>query len=354
MGKFLSKVYRGLEAYTPGEQPKDKKYVKLNTNESPFPPSPLVWKALRECSGDLNLYPDPTYASLRATFAAYHGVEPDCVTVGSGSDELLDWIFRAFFQDRGVVFPDVTYGFYKVWADLYGIEYRTIPLKDDFTVDPDDYIPKENGENPAVVIANPNAPTGVFLPVEQIARIADADPSRPVVVDEAYADFAPASSIPLVREHENVIVVRTLSKSRSLAGARAAYCVASPDVIRDIDLIRFATNPYNVSRMACAAAEASFEDDEYFRANVAAVVSERERLEDELARLGFETTPSSANFVFTRFPGKDGKAIAAALRERGVLVRRFDGERTGDRLRITVGSREQNDVLLRELAAIVT
>lgn len=346
MGKFLSDKYAGLTAYVPGEQPKDRKYIKLNTNESPFPPAPGVGAALASCAGDLNLYPDPEYSSLRAKIAEYHGVPADCVTVGDGSDEVLDFIFRAFFTGKKILFPDVTYGFYKVFADLYGIGFREVPLREDFTVDPADYSGAEG-----IVIADPNAPTGVQLGRDGVLSLLAG--GGLVVVDEAYADFARESSVGLVKEFDNLIVVRTFSKSRSLAGARVGYCVAQPGIIRDIELIRFSTNPYNLSRMAVAAAEASLADDGYFKKCVREVVRVRGKLIAGLRALGFEATDSEANFVFARHPGTDGGALAAALRERGILIRRFAGERTGDHLRITVGGEADTDVLLATLSGIV-
>ena len=352
MSKFLAGAYRGLAAYVPGEQPRDRKYIKLNTNESPYPPSPKVTAAIAEKTGDMNLYPDPEYKSFREKAAAYHGVGIENVSVGGGSDELLDWIFRAFFADRGVIFPDVTYGFYKVWAALYGIKYREIPLKDDFTIDLADYTKAEKG-GPCVILADPNAPTGVAAGREAIGAIVAADPDRIVVIDEAYADFSDYTSAPLIGKYDNLIVVRTFSKSRSFAGGRAAYCLSSPDVIRDIEFMRFSTNPFNLSRMACAAAEASFEDDAYFKEHVGAVVETRKKFSMALKGLGFEVLPSSANFVFARYPGKSGKELAGELRERSILIRRFDSERIKDYLRITIGTEEQMNVLVGALADIL-
>ncbi len=353
MGIFLADRFRYFEAYAPGEQPRDRKYVKLNTNESPFPPAPGVARALAECAETLNLYPDPTYAALRGKLAALHGVTPDMVTVGCGSDEILDFIFRAFLSDRGAVFPDVTYGFYKVLAELYGIAYREIPLRDGFAVAPSDYAPTApSGGNPAVVLAEPNAPTGIAAGEKAITEILEADPLRPVVIDEAYADFSGVSAVPLLGKHKNLIVVRTFSKSRSLAGGRVGYCVAFPEIIRDIDLIRFSTNPYNLSRAAVAAAEASLDDDGYFKECVETVVRTRDRFAADLRAIGFDLSDSSANFVFARCPEISGKRLAAVLRERGFLVRRFDGERIKDHLRITVGSRSDMAALFSELKNI--
>ena len=352
MSRFLSESYRALSAYVPGEQPKDRKYIKLNTNESPYPPSPKVTAAIAEKTDDMNLYPDPEYTSFRTAAAEYHGIGIENVSVGGGSDELLDWIFRAFFQDRGVIFPDVTYGFYKVWAKLYGIKYREIPLKGDFTVDPADYTAAEKG-GPCVVLADPNAPTGIAAGRDMIEAIVSADPDRIVVIDEAYADFSTYTSAPLIKKYDNLIIVRTFSKSRSFAGGRAGYCLASPDIIRDIEFMRFSTNPFNLSRMACAAAEASFADDAYFRARVADVVRVRDGFSSALCELGFEVIPSSSNFVFARFPGKSGRDLAAALRERGILIRRFDSERIKDFLRITIGTEEQMNVLAGAFADIL-
>ena len=347
MSIFLSEKYRSLKAYVPGEQPRDRKYLKLNTNESPFPPSPAVSKAVAECVGDLNLYPDPEYLSLRSALAEFHGVTSDMVTVGAGSDEILDWCFRAFFTDRGAAFPDVTYGFYKVWADLYSIPYETFPLMDDFSIDPADY---ENTSR-AVVIPDPNAPTGVRLGSAAVERILRADPGRVVVIDEAYADFASGDCVPLTKKYDNLVVVRTFSKSRSLAGGRAGYCIASPELIRDIDLLRFSSKPYNLSRMTAAAAEAALSDNGYFEENVKKICDTREITKEALRNAGFEVTDSEANFLFVRKAGVSGAAIESELRRRGVLVRRFDGPRTGDFLRVTVGEASDMKRFVSEIAS---
>ena len=347
MSIFLSEKYRSLKAYVPGEQPRDRKYLKLNTNESPFPPSPAVAEAVAGCVGDLNLYPDPEYLSLRSALAEFHGVTRDMVTVGAGSDEILDWCFRAFFTDRGAAFPDVTYGFYKVWADLYAIPYETFPLRDDFSIDPADY----ESTSRAVVIPDPNAPTGVRLGEAAVESVLRADPGRVVVIDEAYADFASGDCVPLTKKYDNLVVVRTFSKSRSLAGGRAGYCIASPELIRDIDLLRFSSNPYNLSRMTAAAAEAALSDNGYFEENVKKICDTREITKEALRNAGFTVTDSEANFLFVRKAGVSGAAIESELRRRGVLVRRFDGERTGDFLRVTVGEASDMERFVSEIAS---
>lgn len=349
MGRFLSKKHEKLEPYIPGEQPKDKKYIKLNTNESPFAPSPHVRRALDETYSDLALYPDPECLSLRRALAEYYGVTEDMVAVGCGSDEILSFCFNAFFHDKGVVFPDITYGFYKVYADLYHIPYECIPLEDDFTINVSKYLSAGAG----VVIANPNAPTGIALTHDEIEKIVKENPDNIVLIDEAYADFSNVTAIDLVSKYDNLIVVRTFSKSRSLAGARIGFCIASAEIINDVSLIKNSLNPYNLSRMALAAGEAAIKDDKYYKERRDEVVSVREEVKRELDAMGFKSTDSAANFVFARAEKMGGKELAAKLRERGILVRRFDTPRIRDFLRVTIGSRDEMNEFLKAVREIL-
>ncbi len=351
MSRFLAPARGKLVPYTPGEQPRDRRYVKLNTNESPFPPPPEVAEAARAAAAEGNLYPDPRCTELRAALAASLGVIPEEVTVGNGSDEILNFAFLAFCDGaHPAVFPDVTYGFYPVFADLNGVPYRTVPLEEDFSVDPMKYA----GTEGTLFLANPNAPTGIALSPEEVERILRRDPDRVVVLDEAYVDFGARTCVPLIRKYENLLVTRTFSKSRSMAGARLGYAAGQPELIRDLETVRYSTNPYNLDRATMASGIASLRNDAYNRENCRTVARVREEVRSELGALGFETTDSAANFLFARHPEMEGGALYRALRARGILVRHFDAPRISDYNRITVGTRDQMDVLVSALRAILT
>ena len=350
MSRFFSPRYAALAPYTPGEQPQDQQYVKLNTNESPFPPSPRALAAALERTRPLNLYSDPDCRELRERLAALCGVGAESVIVANGSDEVLDFAFRAFCDDaRPALFPDVTYGFYPVFADVNGLPYREIPLRDDFTLDLDDY----RGTPGTVFLANPNAPTGKALPRAAIGAFAAADPDRVVVVDEAYVDFGAESCVPLTARCDNLLVVQTFSKSRSMAGARLGFAVGSPELIADLNALRCSTNPYNVNSATLALGAATLEDPDYTRKNCEEIMRTRAYATEKLRALGFEVPESSANFVFARSPRIGGGALYEKLKARGVLVRHFTKARIADYNRITIGTREQMDILFAAISDIL-
>lgn len=351
MSRFFSNKFSGLAPYVPGEQPRGAEYIKLNTNESPFPPSPGAVAAGAKALERLMLYPDPECGALCAAAAETFGVRPEQVICTNGSDEVLSWAFAAFCDgDRPAVFPDVTYGFYPVFAREQGVPYREVPLKDDLTVDIDAFMEAKG----TLVIANPNAPTGIALPRDVIEALLRADPARMVVVDEAYVDFGGESVVKLIERYDNLLVTQTFSKSRSMAGARLGLGFAAEPVIRDLNTLRFSVNPYNVNSVTLAAGIGALADPAYTAANCRTVIENRAFAAAELIKLGFELTDSRANFVFARYPGVDGETLYRELKAKGILVRHFARpERISDYLRITVGTRAQMEVLLRALAEII-
>jgi histidinol-phosphate aminotransferase len=351
MSRFWSDLVGGLKPYVPGEQPKIADLVKLNTNENPYGPSPRARAAIAEAAGEaLRLYPDPEASALRQVLADYHGVTPQQVFVGNGSDEVLAHTFAALLKhERPLLFPDITYSFYPVYCRLFGIAYETVPLDESMAVKVGDY------ERPAgaIILANPNAPTGVTLALGEIETLLSRHPDIPVVIDEAYVDFGGESAVPLVAKHPNLLVVQTMSKSRALAGLRVGYAIGDAGLIEALVRVKDSFNSYPLGRPAQAGAIASIEDETYFQENRRKVMDERGRLAAALGGLGFEVLPSAANFVFARRPGHKGAALAAALRERAVLVRHFAAPRIADYLRITVGTPAQTDRLLEALREIV-
>ena len=350
MSRFFSDNFASLTPYTPGEQPKERQFVKLNTNESPFPPAPGVLAAVAEQAGKLQLYSDPEVSSLRKKLAETYGVSPDQVICVNGSDEILNFAFMAFADDkRPLVFPDLTYGFYPVFAQLNRIPYEEIPLAEDFTIRVEDYI----GLNKTIVIANPNAPTGRYLPLSDIERIVASNPDNVVIIDEAYIDFGGESAISLVSKYNNLLVTQTFSKSRSMAGARLGFGIGSEQLIADLNTIRYSTNPYNVNRMTEAAGVAALEDADYFRRNCAAIRENRTWTTQALEALGFTVLPSLANFVFARTDAIDGGELYQALKDRGILVRHFTKARIRDFNRITIGTREQMQTLVTAIQSIL-
>ena len=349
MSRYFDRRLSKLAPYAPGEQPQDKRYIKLNTNESPFPPSPYAMRLAREAAADLYLYSDPKCDRLKETAADVFGVSKDEITFGNGSDELLNFAFIAFCGERRAVFPDITYGFYPVFAALNGVFYEEIPLDDDLRIIPERYF--ANGKT--VFIANPNAPTGLALSKDEIESIVKSDPDGVVVVDEAYVDFGAESCISLTKKYENLLVIGTFSKSRSLAGGRLGYAVASKELIKDLDAVRYSTNPYNVNRMTMAAGIGALADAEYFDRCRKMIIETREKTKRELSRLGFTYTDSKANFIFARHETMDGGELYRKLKEKGVLVRHFDKERIKDYIRITVGSDEQMSALTTALEDIL-
>ena len=337
MKKFWSQRIRELVPYTPGEQPKDRQFIKLNTNENPYPPSPRVLQAIeRETGAGLRLYPDPESVRLRRSIAAFHGLEPEQVFCGNGSDEVLGLCFYAFFTPgRAVRFPDITYSFYPVYARLFGLDYEEIPLNGDFSLPVERFFHSPGG----VVICNPNAPTGKVLPLEDIEAVLRANPETVVMVDEAYADFGARSAVELIGRYPNLVVVCTMSKSRSLAGMRIGYALAQPDLIAAIGCVKNSFNSYPLDRLAQAAGEAAMEDADYFHRTRRSIMETRERTAQRLRQLGFTVLDSCANFIFITHPACPGPALQQGLRERGVLVRRFDRpERIRDFLRVSIGT----------------
>ncbi|MBQ3215907.1 MAG: histidinol-phosphate transaminase [Oscillospiraceae bacterium] len=338
MSRFFSEKYSALTPYTPGEQPRDQHYIKLNTNESPFPPSPLAQRYAAEEAGKLELYSDPTCAALTAKAAKVFGIEEDEIIFSNGSDEVLNFAFMAFCDDtHPAIFPDITYGFYKVFAQLNGIPYEQIPLKEDFTIDIRDYV----NQTGTVFIANPNAPTGLYLTPNQIETIVQSNPERIVVIDEAYIDFGGETAIPLTKKYDNLLVVQTFSKSRSMAGARLGFAVGCKALIQDLNTIKYSVNPYNVNRMTMAAGLGALEDTDYFQSNCRAIMDNRAWTVDALTKLGFTTLESLTNFVFTKSNAISGKELYLKLKENGILVRHFDTPRLTDYVRVTIGSAGQ-------------
>lgn len=348
MSRFMHTRFSALAPYVPGEQPKGRKLIKLNTNESPFPPPESLVERVRAAAAGTNLYCDPDCAVLRDMAAKVFGVTNDMVLCCNGSDEALSFAFMAFGED-GAAFPDISYGFYPVFAAVHGVDALAVGLKDDLTVDPKDY----EGVGRLVVIANPNAPTGLMLSGQAIESIVMSNPHHVVVVDEAYVDFGAESVMPLTKIYPNLVVTRTFSKSHSLAGARIGFAVADRALIADMNALRNATNPYNVSAMAQAAGIAAFEQQETFMQRCRIVTENRERTARALRQMGFYVTGSMANFLFARHERIAGETLYRALRERDVLVRWFNQARIRDFVRISVGDKEQMDALIAAISAIL-
>ena len=351
MNPFWSQTARALSPYVPGEQPRIANLVKLNTNESPFGPSPRALEAMRAAATDtMRLYPDPEATELREALAAHHGVKPEQAFVGNGSDEVLAHAFVALLkQSKPLLFPDVTYSFYPVWAQLFGVACETVPLDREMRVRVADY----RREAGSIVIANPNAPTGIALSRAEIARLLDEHRDIPVLIDEAYVDFGGESAVPLIADHPNLLVVQTMSKSRALAGLRVGYALGDAGLIEALGRVKDSFNSYPLGRIAQAGATASLRDQAYFRENCARVVAAREAMTRELVGLGLVVLPSSANFVFARHPTRGGAELAAALRDRAVLVRHFNKPRTAAWLRITVGTEDDTRRLISAVTDIL-
>ena len=342
---------RKVVPYTPGEQPKIKNIIKLNTNENPYPPSPLVYRAYEEINlDDYRKYPDPTCSGLVESIASFYGVKKENVFVGVGSDDVLSMAFLTFFNsDKPILFPDITYSFYDVWANLYRIPYKQIPLAEDFTINPEDY----HTQNGGVVIANPNAPTGVKLGLDAIEGIIKSNPDVVVIVDEAYVDFGAETALPLIDKYDNLLVVRTYSKSRSLAGLRIGYAFGCEKLIKYLLDAKFSFNSYTMNMPSLTLGAAAMNDREYFEKTTAKVVATRERVKVQLKELGFEFGDSATNFIFARHPQKPGKEIFDYLRAHDIIVRRFDLPRISEYLRISIGTDEDMDTLISVLKEIV-
>ncbi len=334
MSHFLNVKYASLEAYTPGEQPRDKRYIKLNTNESPYPPAPQVVAAMtdREVE-DLRLYSDPTGKVLRQKIAALNGLGWENVILTNGSDDILNFAFMAF-SGSGVAFADITYGFYSVFAQLHGVDAHVIPLKEDFTLDYKDYC----GLNKMIVIANPNAPTGLAISLAGIREILRTNPNHVVVIDEAYVDFGGESAVKLVDEFDNLLVTQTFSKSRSMAGARLGFGMASKAVISDLEKLRYSTNPYNINRLTMLLGEKTVDNNSYYLNNCQKIAATREYTKNDLKKLGFTVLPGLGNFLFAASPDIPGGVLYERLKENGVLVRHFTSPRICNYNRITIGT----------------
>ena len=337
--RLWEKNIRQVVPYVPGEQPAGDKIVKLNTNENPYPPAPGVKKVLEELDTDrLRKYPDPAATVLVKELAAYYGLGEDQVFVGVGSDDVLAMSFLTFFNsDKPVLFPDVTYSFYKVWADLFKVPFETPVLKEDFTIDIKDYA-KENG---GVIFPNPNAPTGMALSLSDIEKIVASNTNNVVIIDEAYVDFGGESAVNIVKKYDNVLVVRTYSKSRSLAGGRLGFSIGGKEITADLKKLKYSTNPYNINRLTLLAGEASIDDEKYFRDNINKIIENREYTSKELKNMGFEVLPSKTNFVFARSKNIDGERLYKLLKKNGILVRHFNKKRIEDFIRVTIGTKEQ-------------
>ena len=347
MSRYFSKKFKALVPYTPGEQPKEIKYIKLNTNESPFPPSEKAMKKAAEAVKNLQLYCDPECRALVKKASEVFSVDTDEILFTNGSDEILNFAFSAFCDEtHPAVFPDITYGFYPVFAEINRVPYEEIPLKDDFTISVDDYI----GINKTIFIANPNAPTGIALSLNDIEKIVSSNPESVVVIDEAYVDFGTESAVSLIHKYSNLLVTQTFSKSRSLAGGRLGFGIACKELIADLNTIKYSTNPYNINSLTQAVGTGVLEGEEYTKSNCKTIIENREYLTKKLEAMGFFVLPSKANFVFARHDKTDGRALYEALKSKGVLVRHFDSERLRDYNRITVGTKEQIDILTQKIA----
>lgn len=350
MSRFWSAIVHTLSPYVPGEQPKRDDLIKLNTNENPYPPSPRALEAIANAADSLRLYPDPHATALREAIAVRYGVDPREVFVGNGSDEVLAHTFQGLLRhDAPLLFPDITYSFYPVYCGLYGVDYVPVPLDEGMRVRIADY------RRPcgAVILPNPNAPTGIALPRDEIEALVAEHADQVVVIDEAYVDFGAESAVPLVSRHDNLLVVQTLSKSRALAGLRVGFAIGQRPLIEALERVKDSFNSYPVDRLAQAGAVAAIEDEAWLERTQARIVASREALARELSALGFAVLPSMANFVFARPPDHAGAELAAALRERGVLVRHFAKPRIADYLRITIGTEDECRRLLELLRELV-
>lgn len=352
MSQYWSDIVHRLTPYVPGEQPKLQNLVKLNTNENPYGPSPKVIEALQaEAADSLRLYPDPDSSRLKAAIAGYHGLQSNQVFVGNGSDEVLAHVFQALLKhDQPLLFPDITYSFYPVYCSLYGIEYQTVPLNAQFEIAVEDYMRPNGG----IIFPNPNAPTGIPVPLRDIERLLQANTQSVVVIDEAYVDFGTESAVSLVNKYPNLLVTHTYSKSRSLAGLRVGYAVGDAGLIEALIRVKDSFNSYPIDRFAEAGAIAAIQDEVYFQQTRQQVISSREQLVAEMASLGFEVLPSGANFIFARHPGYSGEQLAAGLREQAVIVRHFKKPtRIAEFLRITIGNEAQNQALMQALRTLL-
>ena len=351
MSRFWSDAVDKLTPYTPGEQPQIDNLIKLNTNENPYGPSPKVVEAIARANGDdLRKYPDPLSTDLKKSIAAYYDLPLDHVFVGNSSDEVLGHTFRALLkQDKPLLYPDITYSFYPVYCHLFDINYKQIPLRNDFTLNIDDY----DQDNGGIIFANPNAPTGIALNLEKIETLLQRNPDSVIVVDEAYADFAEQSAVSLIQKYDNLLVTQTLSKSRSLAGLRVGLALGNPELLAGLERVKNSFHPYALDKLAAAGAAAAFEDKAYFETTCKKVIATRESTTNALENLGFEVLPSSANFVFAKHQSRDASELFQALRERKIIIRYFSDERINQFLRISIGTDNEMDALISALREIL-
>ena len=350
MSRFFSEKYNKLTPYTPGEQPQDMKYIKLNTNESPYPPSEKALMLSAEAAKKMHLYPDPECRKLTEKIAGLCGRSFDEVLVTNGSDEILNFAFMAFCDDKHpAYFPDISYGFYSVFAELNGVPYKEFPLNEDFTINLDDY----KNLCGTIFIANPNAPTGITLTLDEVETVLKNNPESVVVIDEAYVDFGAESAVKLIDKYDNLLVTQTFSKSRSMAGARLGFGTGNRELIRDLNTIKYSTNPYNINTMTMAAGIGVLEDAAYTEKNCSAVIEAREYTVRELSKLGFTMTDSKANFIFASHKEVGGEKLYLELKKRGILVRYFNKPRLCEHLRITVGTNSQMETLVKTLSDIL-
>ncbi|MDO4517770.1 MAG: histidinol-phosphate transaminase [Bacillota bacterium] len=349
MSRFLNDRYQSLDAYVPGEQPRVK-VLKLNTNESPYPAGPKTVEAVCNATRaeGLNRYCDPDAKALKEALANNYGVKSTNIFTSNGSDDILNFAFMAF-ADEGVMFPEISYGFYPVFAELHHLDFERVPLCDDWTIDPDDYIAR----NKMVVIANPNAPTGREMAQADIARICESNPNNLVLIDEAYVDFGAKSAIPLIGRYDNLLVVQTFSKSRSLAGARLGFALGSEAIIADLEKIKFSTNPYNVNTITAAAGVAAIAEQDYYDEKCRLIVEARDYTVDKMKNLGFDVVPSSTNFIFARHETIDGKRLYEILKARNIVIRHFNDEKIAQYNRITIGTLEEMETFIEELTRVV-
>ncbi|WP_223191793.1 histidinol-phosphate transaminase [Propionispora hippei] len=351
MSKYWSKAVQGLDPYIPGEQPKDKVYVKLNTNENPYPPSPKAVQAMQAAADDkLRLYPPPACDELRDTIGAYYGLKKEQVFVGNGSDEVLAFSFMAFFDPGSpILFPDITYSFYPVYAALFHIDYQLVTLNEDFSIPVEGFWQPNGG----IIFPNPNAPTGRYLSLAAIETILRKNRDQVVIVDEAYIDFGGESAVKLLRNYDNLLIIQTLSKSRSLAGLRVGFALGSVELIEALDRVKNSINSYTLDRIALAGAVEAFKDEVHFEETRQKIMATRQRVVVSVEKLGFEVVPSTANLIFISHPIVPAERIFRELRERGVLVRYFKKPRIDNFLRVSIGSDEEMDCFLTALRDIV-
>ena len=350
MSRYIRERYKNFESYTPGEQPKEMEYIKLNTNESPFPPAPGVSRCLAEVDMKrLRLYPDPTGYNLKKKIAKLYDVEPENVFLSNGSDDILNFFTMAFNdEDDELLFPSISYSFYEVLANLHAVNYHKVPLKEDMSIDYRDYCRDTN-----VIIPNPNAPTGIALPIDIIEEIVKGNPNHVVLIDEAYVDFGTESAVPLIKKYDNILISQTFSKSRSFAGGRLGFAIGDKGLIHDLATMQYSTNPYNVNLVSLILGEAAIDNDDYYQANNRIIEENRTYTTEKLEELGFTVLPSKANFVFTKHDKVDGDTLYQKLKDKGILVRHFTTEEIRDYVRITIGLKEQMNILLEKLGEIL-